>query len=103
MREPNLFKRGGIYWLRATVKGVEHRESLRTRKITVARKIRDARLEEISAARHRGERRRPWLEAVTAWLEHSSAILFLAPFGLPFLPGRSLPVKVHVQLSLGLL
>jgi integrase/recombinase XerD len=75
MSDDNLYKRGEIWWLRATIKGVEHRESLRTRKITVARKIRDARLEEISAARHRGERRRPWLEAVTAWLEHSAGQL----------------------------
>ncbi len=72
MREPNLFKRGGVYWLRATVNGIEHRESLRTRKVTTARKIRDDRLEEIKATRWRGENRRPWLEAVTSWLQHST-------------------------------
>jgi integrase/recombinase XerD len=72
MREPNLYTRGGVYWLRATIRGVEHRESLRTRDLATARRIRDRRLEEIAAARWRGERRRTWLEAVTEWAEHES-------------------------------
>ncbi|TDX61976.1 integrase/recombinase XerD [Methylosinus sp. sav-2] len=72
MREPNLYTRGGVFWLRATVRGVEHRESLRTRDLATARRLRDKRIEEIAAARWRGERRRTWLEAVTEWAEHES-------------------------------
>ena len=72
MREPNLYQRGGVWWLRATVKSVEYRESLRTRDVKVARRLRDKRIEEISAARQRGERARSWAEAVTAWAECSA-------------------------------
>lgn len=70
MREPNLFKRGGVYWLRATVRGVERRESLRTRSLETARRLRDEKLEELKAARWRGERVRSWRAAVTEWAEH---------------------------------
>ena len=52
MPDPNLYLRGGVYWLRATIKGVEHRESLRTRDVKVARRLRNKRIEEI--ARHAG-------------------------------------------------
>lgn len=72
MREPNLYTRGGVYWLRATIRGVERRESLRTRDVATARRLRDKRLEEIAAARWRGERIRSWREAVTAWAEHEA-------------------------------
>lgn len=70
MREPNLFKRGGVYWLRATVRGVERRESLRTRSLETARRLRDERIEALRAARWRGERVRSWRAAVTEWAEH---------------------------------
>jgi integrase/recombinase XerD len=70
MREPNLFKRNGIYWLRATVRGVERRESLRTRSLETARRLRDEKIETLRAARWRGERVRSWRAAVTEWAEH---------------------------------
>lgn len=47
MREPNLYKREGVYWLRAKINGVLHRESLRTSDVKTARRARDARIEEI--------------------------------------------------------
>jgi integrase/recombinase XerD len=72
MPKSNLYLRGGVYWLRATVAGVEHRESLRTRDVKAARKLRDKRIEEIVAARRHGERTRPWIEAVTEWAEHAA-------------------------------
>jgi integrase/recombinase XerD len=72
MPDSNLYLRAGVYWLRATIKGVEHRESLRTRDVKAARKLRNKRIEEIVAARHHGERTRPWIEAVTEWAEHAA-------------------------------
>jgi integrase/recombinase XerD len=72
MREQNLYKRAGIYWLRTTINGVEHRESLRTRDIKAARKLRDKRIEQIKATHGRGEHNRPWLQAVTMWAEHAA-------------------------------
>jgi integrase/recombinase XerD len=68
--EENLYQRGGIWWLRATIQQREYRESLRTRDVKSARRLRDKRIEELSAAVWHGERRRTWQEAVTAWLEH---------------------------------
>lgn len=68
MGENNLYKRGGIWWLRATVRGKEHRESLRTRDVKAARKARDARIEEINEQAGAG-RKVMWLEAVAAWVE----------------------------------
>lgn len=70
MREPNLFKRNGIYWLRATVNGVERRESLRTRSLETARRLRNERIEAFKASRWRGEQNRTWRAAVTEWAEH---------------------------------
>lgn len=69
MREPNIFKRGGVYWLRASVKGIEHRETLRTRDLKTARQARDKRLKEIEGARWRGERLVTWEAAVAAWVD----------------------------------
>ena len=68
--EENLYQRGAVWWLRTTIKSREYRESLRTRDVKSARRLRDKRIEELGAAIHHGERRRPWREAVTAWLEH---------------------------------
>jgi integrase/recombinase XerD len=70
MREENLYQRAGVYWLRATIRGREYRESLRTRDVKSARRLRDKRIEELGAALWHGERRHSWREAVTAWLEH---------------------------------
>jgi integrase/recombinase XerD len=71
MREPNLWRRGETWWLRAIIKGREYRESLRTGDLKTARRLRDARIEEIKAAKFRGERARSWLEAVVEWADHS--------------------------------
>jgi integrase/recombinase XerD len=70
MRERNLYQRGGIWWLRATVNGVERRESLRVRDVKIARKLRDAKLDEFATAAHHGQRKLGWKESVTAWAEH---------------------------------
>lgn len=66
--EENLYRRGAVWWLRATIGGVERRESLRTSDVRVARRLRDARLEEISGAVRRGEPTVYWGDAVAAWL-----------------------------------
>lgn len=65
--EKFLFKRNETWWLRTTVAGIQYRESLRTDDVKVARKRRDKRIEEITAARHFGERKVTWLAAVDAW------------------------------------
>jgi integrase/recombinase XerD len=71
MSEPNLYKRGETYWLRANVNGSEIRESLRTGDLKAARRARDKRLEELKAAAFRGEWRGPWTEAVARWADHA--------------------------------
>jgi integrase/recombinase XerD len=69
MSEPNLYKRNGIWWLRATVDGREIRESLRVRDVKAARRIRDARLEKFRQARS-GLPQTSWKDAVTSWADH---------------------------------
>lgn len=69
MPEQNLYKRAGVWWLRATINGREHRETLRTGDVKTARRLRDRRIEEIKQARHFGESKRSWFEAVAAWAE----------------------------------
>jgi integrase/recombinase XerD len=69
MSEPNLYKRNGIWWLRATVAGRELRESLRVRDIKAARRLRDARLEKFAQARS-GLPQTRWKDAVALWVEH---------------------------------
>ena len=59
--------------MRATIAGVEHRESLRTRDVKDARRIRDKRIKEIAAARWHGEKRTTWKDAVAAWAEHETS------------------------------
>jgi integrase/recombinase XerD len=71
-REKNLYRRSGVWWLRATVNGVEQRESLRTRDVRTARALRDKRLAEIKAARWFGVKRITWRDAVTAWADHEA-------------------------------
>lgn len=95
MREPNLYKRAGVFWLRATIRGVEHRESLRTRDLKTARRLRDARIEEITAARWRGERARTWLDAVAEWAEHVAGDL--APTTAARYADSLEKVKPHLQ------
>jgi len=71
MPEANLYKRDGIWWLRATVKGTEYRESLRTGDVKVARKIRDHRIREIKEQAWHGKNAGiPWKAAVAAWMQH---------------------------------
>ncbi len=69
MSEPNLYKRNGIWWLRATIDGREIRESLRCRDLKAARRIRDSRLEQFAQARS-GLPQTSWKEAVTLWADH---------------------------------
>ncbi len=69
MSEPNLYKRNGIWWLRATSDGREIRESLRCRDVKAARRIRDSRLEQFAQARS-GLPQTSWKEAVTLWADH---------------------------------
>lgn len=71
MPEKNLYQREGVWWLRAKVKGVKYRESLRTGDVKTARKRRDERLEEIKGAKFFGDRRISWLEAVAEWAAHA--------------------------------
>ena len=67
MREENMYKRADVWWLRATIRGVEYRESLRTSDLKTARQARKARIEQIKASAWRGERKLTWLQAVTEW------------------------------------
>ena len=71
MSDEHLYKRGKIWWLRATANGVEFRESLRTSDAKTARRLRDKRLSDIRAAAYHGEVRHTWEEAVTQWAQHA--------------------------------
>jgi integrase/recombinase XerD len=75
MSEENMYKRGETWWLRASVAGVEYRESLRTSDVKRARRLRDERLDSIKAEVHHGERRRGWHEAVTEWITHAKGTI----------------------------
>lgn len=72
MSEDNLFRRGEIWWLRATVNGKEFRESLRTGDVKAARRIRDQRLKGIKADVWHGEVQVSWGDAVLAWANHAA-------------------------------
>jgi len=71
MSKENLYKRGPVWWLRASANGVEFRESLRTSDLKTARRLRDKRMSEITAAAYHGEVRHTWEEAVTEWASHA--------------------------------
>lgn len=71
MSEENLYQRGGIWWLRATVQGKEFRESLRTHDVKAARRLRDKKLAALRAEAFHGERLIPWHEAAAEWGAHS--------------------------------
>jgi integrase/recombinase XerD len=96
MGENNLYRRGGIWWLRATIRGEEYRESLRTRDVKAARKIRDTRIEELSQQAGSGHKVM-WLEAVAAWVEatpghyapktavrYATSLMIVEPFLKPY-------------------
>jgi integrase/recombinase XerD len=70
MPEDNLYQRGEIWWLRATVNGTEFRESLRTSDVKAARRKRDARLKQIKDARRDGKPAIGWKQAVADWAAH---------------------------------
>ena len=71
MSNEHLYRRGEVWWLRATANGVEFRESLRTSDAKTARRLRDKRLAEITAAAYYGEVKHTWEEAVTEWASHA--------------------------------
>lgn len=74
MREKHLKQsENGIWWFRATIKGREYRESLRTTDVKQARKLRDKRLEEIRSARYHGNVRVTWKDAVVSWHGHATS------------------------------
>jgi integrase/recombinase XerD len=104
-REKNLYRRSGVWWLRATVNGTEHRESLHTRDVRPARALRDKRLEEIAAARWHGLKRITWKDAVAEWGAHEAGQIapstakryavsllqcepFLAPYDIDRIDGK---------------
>lgn len=69
----NLYQRNGIYWARFKVAGIEYRESLRTRSVSVAEKRLRARREEIENQTHFGiAGPMGWESAVVAWDEAMS-------------------------------
>jgi integrase/recombinase XerD len=61
----NLYKRGNVWWVRVKSNGREHRKSLRTGTLSVARKRAKAFKDDIEARTHDGEKK--WEEAVIAW------------------------------------
>lgn len=68
--DKNLIFRGGIYHLRATVKGHLIQRSLRTSDVKVARTERDKLLKEAADWAYRGDRVVTWLDAVAEWVDH---------------------------------
>jgi integrase/recombinase XerD len=70
MPEDNLYKRGDVWWLRATINGIECRESLRTGDVKDARRKRDARLKKIKDEIRDGRQAVSWKKAVAEWFEH---------------------------------
>jgi integrase/recombinase XerD len=71
MPENNIYKRGEIWWLQVVVKGELYRESLRTRDVKTARRLRDTRIETLKAEAHRGEIVITWKAAVVEWAGHA--------------------------------
>lgn len=64
----NIYLRSGIYWARFKVRGIEYRESLRTRSVKVAEKRLIKRREEIEDQAHYGiAGPTSWEAAVVAW------------------------------------
>jgi integrase/recombinase XerD len=69
MSEKNHYTRNGIWWFRATIDGVEIRESLRVGDVKTARRLRDARLTKHQEARE-GIDSKSWAPAAAMWVEH---------------------------------
>lgn len=67
MPERNLYRRGKIWWCRIQVGGQEHRRSLRTASIVVARARLKLEMEKAQHFRYHGENRHTWKEAVVEW------------------------------------
>lgn len=61
----NLYKRGRVWWVRFKSNGREHRKSLRTSSLALARKRAKAFKDDIEARTHDGETK--WDDAVIAW------------------------------------
>jgi len=65
-----LYTRNGIYWARFKIKGIEYRESLRTRSVTVAERRMKAAREAIEERAHFGAAEQvSWMAAVVSWNE----------------------------------
>jgi integrase/recombinase XerD len=71
MSKENLYRRGQVWWMRASANGVEYRCSLRTVNLKTARRLRDKRLAEITSAAYHGEVKHTWEEAVVSWSQHA--------------------------------
>ncbi len=116
--ERNLYRRGGVWWLRAAVRGVEIRQSLRTRDVKTARKLRDARLEAVSAARWHGQAQIGWKDAVAAWADHAAGQIapatakryavsllqveaYLAPLAIDKIDGKAIQALINARRATG--
>jgi integrase/recombinase XerD len=66
-----IYTRNGIYWARFKVRGVEYRESLRTRSVALAERRLKAAREAVEAQVFYGEREKvSWMAAVVSWSQH---------------------------------
>lgn len=63
----NLYRRGGVYWARAKVRGSDHRRSLRTTVLKEAKVRLATFLESLEHFRFHGEARHTWRDAVVGW------------------------------------
>lgn len=70
----NLYKRGGVWWARAKVRGADRRCSLRTSSLPEARQRLKKFLEDSSHERFYGEARHTWKGAVADWNEQARGI-----------------------------
>lgn len=65
-----LYTRNGIYWARFKVRGIEYRESLRTRSVALAERRLKAAREAVEAQVFYGEREKvSWMAAVVSWAQ----------------------------------
>jgi len=67
----NLYKRGQIYWLKATINGVQYRQSLRTSTLATARKIAAKRIEELRLKANNIGSAITYVETIIAWSQHA--------------------------------
>lgn len=66
----SIYKRGGVFWTRFVVLGVEYRRSLRTSDAKAAQRRADELRTQAVAQAHFGDNRIGWKEAVVAWTVH---------------------------------